>query len=170
MSDLNIEGKPHEVGETAEENAWIKASYYSAKTNLPIFCEDEALYVDFLPADKQPGTHVRRLNGQDEATDDELLAYWENIVKTVPEGKRTGRWHIAYCLALNSQVKTVSMDHEILFFYPASKTRIPGWPMSSLEGSVILKKPNSERTEEEKQLSLRQQAPIILEKLKELIR
>lgn len=168
LSETKIEGKPTETEETAEENAQIKAKYYSARTDLPVFCEDEALIVDFLPTDKQPGTHVRRINGKDEATDDELFTYWENIIKDIPEERRTGRWHIAYCLALNGQIRTTSLDHEVLFFYPTSEVRIPGWPMSSLEGSVKLGKPNSERTEEEKQQTLCEEAPIILEKLKEL--
>jgi len=169
LSDIGIEGKPTETGETAEKNAQIKASYYSERTDLPIFCEDEALYVDFLPSDKQPGTYIRRINGKDEATDDELFAYWENIIKNVPKEKRTGRWHIAYCLSINGQTRTASMDHEILFFYPTSKIRVPGWPMSSLEGLASLGKPNSERTEEEKKNALLKEAPLILEKLKELL-
>ena len=70
LSDANILGKPEESGNTAEENAEIKARYYGGQTELPVFCEDEALYVDFLDKDHQPGTHVRRINGQDEATDD----------------------------------------------------------------------------------------------------
>jgi len=168
LSETEIDGKPTETGETAEENAQIKAKYYSARTDLPVFCEDEALIADFLPANKQPGTHVRRINGKDEATDDELFVYWENIIKDVPEEKRTGRWHIAYCLALKGKIRTTSMDHEIIFFYPTSNIRTPGWPMSSLEGSVKLKKPNSERTEQEKQKTLYEEAPIILGKLMEL--
>ena len=168
LNETEIEGKPTETGDTAEENAQIKASYYSTRINLPVFCEDEALLVDFLPTDKQPGTHVRRINGKGEATDDELFEYWENIIKNIPEARRTGRWHIAYCLGLNGKIRTTSMEHEIKFFYPTSKIRIPGWPMSSLEGSTSLGKPNSERTEEDKRKILLSEAPIILKKLKEL--
>ena len=119
LDDLGVKGKPEETGETAEENAEIKARFYLEKTRLPVFCEDEALEVDFLPKDQQPGVHVRRINGKDETSDDKLLLYWETIVAKVPKDKRTGRWHIAYCLALPSgKIKTVSRDHEILFFSP----------------------------------------------------
>lgn len=169
LSDLGIEGKPTEAGETAEQNAEIKASFYSQKTDLPVFCEDEALYAHFLPPEKQPGTHVRRVNGVDEVSDDELFTYWESVIKDVPENARTGHWHIAYCLAIRGKTVTVSRDHQILFFYPTSKTRIPGWPMSSLEGSIKLRKPNSERTEEEKSQARYEEAPAIIEKLEELL-
>jgi len=168
LADLNIEGKPAEIGETAEKNAEIKAKYYAQKTNSLVFCEDGALYTDFLPPDKQPGTRVRRIKGVDEASDDQLITYWEEIVSKIPEDKRTGYWHIAYCLAFpNGQVRTTAVDHKVRFFYPSSKVRIPGWPMSSLEGK--LGKPNSERTEEELRLSKKEAGKVILKKLKELL-
>lgn len=170
LVDFGIEGKPSEIGETAEKNAEIKAKYYAQKTGNPVFCEDEALYTDFLPPDKQPGTKVRRVNGVDEIDDDKLLAYWETILSQVPEEKRTGHWHIAYCLAFpEGQTRTIVLDHPVRFFYPSSKKRIPGWPMSSLEGSVRFGKPSSEKTEEEVRLSKEEVGRVIVEKLKELL-
>lgn len=152
LEDLGIEGKPMEEGTTAEENVEIKARFYAEKCGSVVFSEDEALYVDFLPPEKQPGVHVRRVEGKDEVSDDELLAYWGKIVAQVPEGKRTGRWHIAYCLATPSgKVRTIALNRPILFFSPSSKLRVPGWPMSSLEGPVMFRKPESELTDEERQ-------------------
>jgi inosine/xanthosine triphosphate pyrophosphatase family protein len=149
LCDLNVEGKPEETGDTAESNAEIKAKYYSLKTDYPVFCEDECLYVDFLPADKQPGTHVRRINGKDEVTDDELLTYWEGLIRDVSPDKRTGYWHFAYCLANKGKIKLVTKDFPTKFYYPISPIRIPGWPLSSLQGSHG--KPHSELNEQEKQ-------------------
>jgi len=170
LNDLDVVGKPTETGETAEQNAEIKAKFYSQKTALPVFCEDEALQVDFLTKEEQPGVHVRRINGVDEVDDDKLLEHWEEIVARVPEDKRTGRWHIAYCLAMpDGKTKTVSRNHEVLFFSPSSKVRLPGWPMSSLEGSVRFGKPSSEQTPEEKDLSKKLLAEEILVQFRELI-
>ena len=150
VSDFNIESKPKETGNTSEENAEIKAKYYSKLTKLPVFAEDEALCVDFLSKDKQPGVNVRRIEGKEEATDDELFEYWENIIKDIPEDKRTGYWHISYCLGFpDEKVLTIAKDHPIQFFYPTSGIRIPGWPMSSLEGPRNIGKPHSEMTKEE---------------------
>src|SRR4030042_2798257 len=98
LNDLGITDKPEEKGETAEENAEIKAKYYSKKSGLLAFSEDEALYVDFLPKNKQPGVHVRRINGKDEVNDEKLLLHWEKIISKVSKKKRTGRGHIEYCL------------------------------------------------------------------------
>jgi len=170
LDDFNITEKPQERGMTAEENAEIKAKFYSQKLNLPVFSEDEALYVDFLPPEKQPGVFVRRIEGKDEVNDDKLLDYWQGIITEIPEEKRTGRWHIAYSLAFpNGSIKTVALNHEILFFSPPSKIILPGWPMSSLEGPVEFRKPHSELTDLERQKHNRITDQLILEKMKELL-
>jgi len=170
LQDVGETDKPAETGETAEENAEIKGRYYAEKTGLLVFSEDEALYVDFLPENQQPGVHVRRIDGKDEADDNQLLSHWEEIVAKVPEGERTGKWHIAYCIASpDGIVNTTSLEHPIVFFSPSSEIKIPGWPMSSLEGPAALNKPHSEMTEEEKRETDERANTAIAEKVKELL-
>ncbi len=170
LDDFDISEKPQEAGITAEENAEIKARFYSRKLNLPVFSEDEALYIDFLPLEKQPGVFVRRINGKDESNDDELLNYWEKITAETPAEKRTGRWHVAYSLAFpGGPIKTFALPHEILFFSPSSKIRLPDWPMSSLEGPLEFKKPHSELTDSEREKYNQKANQLILEKFKELM-
>lgn len=161
--------KPEETGMTAEENAEIKASFYAKKTGIPAFSIDESLFVDFLPEDKQPGVFVRRIDGKDDATDEELLSYWENIIKDVPEAERTGNWHIAYCLAYpDGKCTIVAKDHPLVFFYPSSNIKIPGWPMSSLEGPARFNKPHSELTSEERQVHEKETDLIIIEAIESI--
>ena len=151
LGDFSIDGRPHESGLTAEENAALKARFYAAQTGLDAFAEDEALYVDFLPAEQQPGVHVRRIEGVDEADDDALLAHWENVVARVPEEQRTGHWHIAYCIASPDGMLTTTVhDYSVRFYSPTSSIRVPGWPMSSLQGPVEFDKARSELTESER--------------------
>ncbi|MFH1295186.1 MAG: non-canonical purine NTP pyrophosphatase [bacterium] len=170
LGEMDINGKPTETGQTAEENAEIKANYYLQRCGLPVFCEDEALYVDFLPESAQPGTHIRRINGVDEVDDDRLLQHWEAIIAKVPAKKRTGRWHIAYALAVpNRKIRVLALDHPIMFFSPSSKVRLPGWPMSSLEGSVLFDKPNSEQTVTEKEIAKSRTAQELISSVKELV-
>lgn len=169
LSDAGIMEKPKERGETSEENAEIKARYYAAQVGTPAFAEDEALYVDFFPADQQPGVHVRRIEGRDEVDDATLLRYWEEKISGVPEGQRTGKWHIAYCIAFpNGTVATTALDHPILFFSPSSRVKLPGWPMSSLEGPTRFSKPHSELTGEEQQILDRELDALVLQKLRGL--
>ena len=171
LSDLGIIDKPEEKGSTAEENAQIKGKYYSQKTGLTVFCEDEALYIDFLPKNKQPGVHIRRVNRKDELNDNQLISYWEKIIKKVPEEKRTGSMQFSYCLAKpNGILKTFALDRPIKFFSPTSKVRIPGWPMSSLEGPVEFGKPHSELTDTERNKLNKKTDEEIAKMLKELFK
>lgn len=171
LKEVGITEKPEEQGNTAEENAEIKAKFYADKTGLLVFSEDEALFVDFLPDDKQPGVHVRRIDGRDEVDDEKLLAHWEKIVAKVPKEQRTGRWHIAYCVATPDGItKTVALDHPITFFSPSSETKIPGWPMSSLKGPVDYAKPHSELSSEERKEHEQRSNIHIAEKLAELMK
>lgn len=111
LADLGITEKAEESGVTAEENAQIKAVFYAKLTGKPVFAQDAALFVDFLPQDKQPGVYVRRVSGR-EMTDDELFTYWKKIIIKIPEEKRTGKWHAAYCLATpNGKTFLFTIDH-----------------------------------------------------------
>lgn len=149
LRDFNFTDKPEEIGKTAEENAKIKALFYAGKTGLPVLAEDESLFVDFLPKNKQPGAEVRRINGK-ELTDDELLAHWDALIAPVPKKERTGRWHTAFCFATpEGKFNLTAIDDERLFFSPPSKVRITGWPMSSLQGPAEFGRPHSELTKEE---------------------
>jgi XTP/dITP diphosphohydrolase len=149
---LGIYERPEEPGATAEENAAIKARFYANRAGVHAIAEDEMLFVDFLPTDRQPGPRGRRLTGSGELDDDALLEYWISLVTSVPEAKRTGRWHAAYCLASpEGTLKTIALDYPIRFFLPPSAVRIPGWPLSSIQGRVAFGKPDSELTQEERE-------------------
>lgn len=153
LADFGIETKPEEIGTIAEENSQIKATYYMNLINKPVFSQDESLFVDFLPPAKQPGVYVRRIDGKNEATDEELFEYWHQIIANIPKEKRTGKWHVACSIAIpNIGMRTFSVDYPLVFFDPASKIRIPGWPMSSLQGSIKIGKPQAEYTQEEERL------------------
>ncbi len=168
LEDFNFVGKPEESGGNAEENAKIKALYYFKNLNLPVFSEDESLFVDFLPAEQQPGVFVRRVNGK-ELSDQELLSYWKSIISKVPKEKRSGRWHIAYCLVgLQKEPIIITIDHPIIFFdIPLDK--IPtGWPLNNIQGPVKFGKPESELTTEELKEHEKEAEIVLMQKLREL--
>jgi XTP/dITP diphosphohydrolase len=151
LVDLGVKDKAPEEGLTAEENAQNKAFFYSKIVNLPVFAQDAALYVDFLPPDKQPGVYVRRVNGK-ELTDDELYDYWDKLIVGTPTDKRTGSWHASYCFVTpDGKSSLISIDQPRIFFSPPSAIKIPGWPLSSFNGPTKFGKPYTELTEEEKE-------------------
>jgi XTP/dITP diphosphohydrolase len=54
---------PEEIGETFEENARLKALYYSQATGMPAIAEDSGLVIDAL--DGKPGVESARFAGAD---------------------------------------------------------------------------------------------------------
>ncbi len=145
LDEVGVAASAPESGETAEENARLKAQFYARACGQAVFSDDAALYVDFLPPERQPGVHVRRLNGRDDASDEQLLAHWESLVAQAPAALRAGRWHVAFCLARpGGSAHTFTLDLPRVFFSPSSSLRIPGWPLNSLSGPPDFNRPSSE--------------------------
>ena len=90
IKDLGINLKPEETGKNAIENAYIKAKTYYDKTKITTIGMDNNLYIEKLPEEKQPGTHVRRVNGK-ELNDEEMIEYYCNLVKEYG-GKLKAKW------------------------------------------------------------------------------
>ena len=55
--------EPEETGLTFEDNARLKALYYTEKTGLPAVADDSGIEIDAL--DKAPGVHSARWQGTD---------------------------------------------------------------------------------------------------------
>jgi inosine/xanthosine triphosphate pyrophosphatase family protein len=160
---FGIDEAPEETGQTAEQNAEIKARFYAHRSGVRTLAEDEVLYVDFLAASAQPGVLGRSPGDTGEMDDASLLAYWADLVSRVTLEKRTGHWHIAYSIAWpGGEVRTTAVDYPVRFFLPPSSTLIPGWPLSSIQGRATLDKPYSDLTEEDQRLLAEIDGPPIL--------
>lgn len=86
--DLGIKIDVVEDGKTAGENAIKKAVAYHDATGLPTIAEDSGLYIDKFSFDKQPGLFVRRVNGRDDLSDEEVFKYYyDEIEKLGGESK-----------------------------------------------------------------------------------
>lgn len=72
IKDLNLNLDVDENGKNAIENACIKAKAYYDATGITTIGMDNNLFIEELPEEKQPGTHVRRVNGK-ELNDDEMI-------------------------------------------------------------------------------------------------
>jgi len=73
---------PDENGGSPAENAAIKARAYAEVSGLPTISFDSGLYFAELPMDdpRQPGLHVRRVNGR-RLSDEETTAHYINLVR-----------------------------------------------------------------------------------------
>lgn len=102
LEDVPINIEVEENGNTAIENALIKARVYAKETNLPVFAMDDTLYLDNVPEDKQPGLFVRRINGK-KLNDEEMIEHYSGLAKEYgTNGLLTGRWIYGMALINNN--------------------------------------------------------------------
>ena len=149
IKDLGINLHVEENGKNAIENAYIKAKAYYDATKITTIGMDNNLFIEGLPDEKQPGTHVRRINGK-ELNDEEMIEHYTNLVKQYG-GKLTAKWVYGMVIYNGHESKQYTWDKsEFYFVDKPHEKRNPGYPLDSIS---ILPKYNKyfvELTEEDK--------------------
>ena len=108
MSDVGDIGQIKEDGSTFAENARKKALGYAKSTGLWTTADDSGLVVDALGG--EPGVKSARFSGEKTINDDGTLIDHLNIAKVlellkdVPEKKRTARFVCSLCLASPEEI------------------------------------------------------------------
>lgn len=138
LKDLGIESEPEEKGATPKENAVIKAKYYGQFHDV-VICNDSGLYFDALPLedDRQPGLNIRTPGGCKRLDDEEMIAYYAELVKSL--GGKTLAYYLDGIAVYNhGRISAYMEDSEVTrasAFYMVdqpSAHRHPGWPLDSL--------------------------------------
>jgi XTP/dITP diphosphohydrolase len=93
---------PEETGATFEENARLKALYYSRETGLPTVAEDSGLAIDAL--DGAPGIHSARFGGES-ATYPEKFAILRSMLRERGVETSTARFVCALALVRDGRVE-----------------------------------------------------------------
>ncbi len=163
--DIGVALSIVEDGASAADNAWIKARAYAQATGLPTLGVDEALYMDALPPDEQPGTYVRRYLGH-AASDEELLHAFMEKVKHLAPKERAVTWVYAVCLAMpdgseredQAEIPAVFIDRPVL-------PLLPGYPLSSILFNAEIGKVHREMSSDEE----RQRLMPLYEKVQALV-
>jgi inosine/xanthosine triphosphate pyrophosphatase family protein len=145
--------KVDEDGQTAIENARKKAIAYAEALNQTILSMDNALYLDGLTDDQQPGLNVRRIgNGDKRPTDEDLLRHYSEVIKRLG-GRINGHWEFGVCIA-NSQgsLGEINIISPRVFTSEISTKVVPGYPLESLQvdpesGKYIAEMQQSEQDE-----------------------
>lgn len=152
INDLDFKLDINENGKNAIENAYIKAKAYYNATEIPTIGMDNCLFIDELPEEKQPGTHVRRVSGK-ELTDEEMIEYYANLVKEYG-GKLTAKWVYGMVIWDGQERKEYSWSksHFYLIDKPCEK-RNPGYPLDSISVMPENNRYWLELTDEEKKKS-----------------
>lgn len=140
-----------EDGKTPQENSRKKAMSYCQAIGQPILSMDNALYIDGLGDDLQPGTHVRRIPGRTERpTDEEMLSYYAKLIDD-HGGDMTGHWEFSMCVAFpdGTTKEATAISKKRYFTSKVSTKRLPGYPLESIQIDRELGKYISELTQEE---------------------
>lgn len=124
-----------ETGNTPLDNARLKAQAYYRKTGLPSFALDSGLYLEGLPAEKQPGPYVRRVNGR-ELSDEEFLSYYQTLAH-LHGGKVKAQFVNGLCVILDEihRKETFGPQVSTSWFWIVEKAhpdRLDGFPMDSI--------------------------------------
>ena len=151
LKDLNLDLHVEETGKNCIENALIKAKAYYEATGIVSIGMDNTLFIEELPEEKQPGTHVRRVNGK-ELSDEEMIEYYTGLVKEYG-GKLTAKWVYGMVVYGENGAKehTWSKSH-FYFVDKASSKRNPGYPLDSISKVKEIDKYFTELEDDEKNL------------------
>ncbi len=151
LNDLDIKIDIEETGNDALENAYIKARAYFDRTGIPTIGMDNTLFIEELPVDKQPGTHVRRVNGK-VLNDEEMITYYTSLVKEYGE-KLCAKWIYGMVICTKKGIKkyTWCKDH-FYFVSEPSFERNPGYPLDSISVLPEFNKYFLELTKDEQEI------------------
>lgn len=134
-SDLKINGMPNESGSTYEENAIIKAKFYTQKSGLLCIAEDSGIEIIALPGEL--GHLTRRWGKGEKASDEEWLDHFLKIME-----RQKNRKAVFKCVAAISDRKNIQTFkgecHGTIILKPQVKPP-RGIPISSVfipEGST----------------------------------
>jgi len=124
-----------EIGNTPIESAKIKALAYYRELRLPLFSCDSGLYINSLEASRQPGTHVRNVDGR-ELNDEEAIAYF-SVLANEFGGSMTARYQHAICLVLDDARIYTYMGEDLaserfLIVSTPHEKRNEGFPIDTL--------------------------------------
>lgn len=152
IKDLDFKIDINENGKDAIENAYIKAKSYYDVLKIPTIGMDNNLFIEGLPNEKQPGTHVRRINGK-ELNDEEMITYYTNLVKE-NGGKLKAKWVYGMVICSEKGTKQYLWEKDHFYFIDKpSEKRNPGYPLDSISIMPEFNKYFVDLTEEEKKKS-----------------
>ena len=149
LPDLNFKINAEENGQTLEENALIKASFYSKKTGLWALSDDMGMEIDILGG--EPGVKSRRWPGH-EASDEELIQLTLDKLKGVPFKNRKASFKSVIAISNpEGQSRIVKGVTKGYISERPSQIRIKGLPFACLFFIPEYKKIFTELTQQEKE-------------------
>lgn len=150
LVEIGVNDDYEETADNFKDNAVGKAKFYAEKTLLWTVADDSGLMIDVL--DGEPGVKTRRWPGY-EATDDELIDFTLEKLKSYPFEARTAKFVSIAALAIprNGVYATQGTVKGLITEEPKGKS-FPGLPFDQLFYYPEYKKTLAEVSMEMKQL------------------
>lgn len=149
---INVNINVEENGKTAEENAKIKAEAFYNKTKIPTIAEDSGLYIEKFSEEEQPGLFVKRVNGKENLTEEEILNYYlEKLNKYGGESLANYRTGVALVNS-NGETHSISIDEEkfLMLTKKSLSPAVPGATLDTISYDLVSKKYFNELNTDEK--------------------
>ena len=89
---------PEETGDSFEKNSFIKASYYSKKTNLVCLSDDSGLEIDLLKG--EPGIYSSRWSGNENNFNIAIEKIFEKMNNKKRDWKKDNRANFICCMTV----------------------------------------------------------------------
>ena len=142
-----------EDGKTAIENARKKALAYAKALGELVFSMDNALYLEGLYPEKQPGVNVRRIDGYlERPTDEQMIDYYSKLIASLGD-RINGYWEYGICIATpEGRYWEAIVKAPRIYVSEPSQTIQPGYPLESLQIEPESGKYMSEMTQEEQDI------------------
>jgi len=131
LKELGINEEAEETGKTFEENAVIKAEFYSKLSNLPTLSDDAGIEIDYLNG--EPGVRSKRWLGY-ELTDEQIISTALEKLRGVPKEKRGARLKAVIGLAFPPDKKVHTFEGELKGFIAEKpmKKRLKDYPFRAI--------------------------------------
>lgn len=136
----NIKVEVQEDGKTTRENAEKKAkAYYEeykkilTKKQFAIITTDEALYIEGLKENEQPGLFVRRFQGLNgsRATDDEVVERYTSFV-TKMGGQAKAKWKYSFVMYDGENFHDMEWEEPVIFRDSPHLPITKGYPLNNI--------------------------------------
>lgn len=166
--ELGIKIDIDENGKTAEENAIIKAKAYYKVVRIPVIAEDAGLYIDKFKKTEQPGLYVKRVNGKDNLSKDEVLNYYIDMLYKY-NGRSLAHYYSGVCVIDeegNVFSDTIDETEFLLTVKKCKKVNLKGGILEPISYDLDAEKYFDERTEEEEEFHYKE----LDEKYREMVK
>lgn len=128
LSDLNEQDEVEETGSTFFENAYLKASYFAKKHQLPTLADDSGLVVEALSG--QPGIYSARYSGRGdhennlkvlkemEGKENRVAYFVSSLVLCYPNGEHKAYEASVYGKIMHEIKGENGFGYDAIFYYP----------------------------------------------------